>query len=251
MTKSKQSFNKEKEIKIYGLNQCLKVFEFRPNDIIRLYCTIEVSKRLGRELQFLSKNKRAYHIVTASELEKLSSSFHHEGIVLVTVKKSVLSLKDFLKKSPQAKTILALEDVSNPHNIGAILRSAAHFGVDAILLKEPEKVIVPACYRTSEGGIESVEIIGEQKFFEALNTLKLNQYEIISTSSHKGNDVFSFNFPKKLVLLLGEEGEGLSNQSMKLSNHLIQISGTNKVESLNVSVATAVILAQIWKASPR
>lgn len=245
MKNSKESFRKDQEMKIYGVNAVLAAFKKRPNDIIRVYLIKEQSKTFNELTRFCASNKKAFHIVENEEMEKVSSSTHHEGICVLIRRKAFLTLKELPMKS--SMLILALENVSNPHNLGAIMRTAAHFGVNAILLPDAKPAQSAAAIRTAEGGAETLPLISAPNFKEALNSLKQSGFDLMATSSHAKSNLFTHKFNPKTVIVLGEERLGLSKDIIKLCSTTINIEGTGNVESLNVSVASSIILAQFWQ----
>lgn len=245
MKNSKESFRKDLEMKIYGVNAVLAAFKKRPNDIIRVYLLKEQSKLFSELTRYCAQNKKAFHIVENEEMEKVSSSTHHEGICVLVKRKSFITLKDLPTK--KSIMILALENVSNPHNIGAIMRTAAHFGVDALLLPDAKPAQSAAAIRTAEGGAESLPLITSANFIENLNQLKQQGFDVMATSSHAKTNIFQHKFNPKTVIVMGEEKFGVSKEVMKLCATTINIDGTGNVESLNVSVASSIILAQYWQ----
>ena len=146
----------------------------------------------------------------------------------------------------ESSLIIALENVANPHNIGAILRNAAHFGADAILVSDKKIAESASSIRTSEGGSEFVEIFETKDFKKSIALLAKNKFQIITTSSHAKNSLYDLKWEKKAVVVFGEEATGLSKELMQ-SGTMIKIPGTDNVESLNVSVASAVILSDYYQ----
>ena len=236
--------NNPNELKYYGLHACLAIWKKRPDDIVRLYLDPAHLKRCKPLLQWCAQNKRAYHLVEPLELEKVSESVHHEGICL-------LARKPMPASPPNAATsgcLIYLDGVQNPHNLGAILRSAAHFGTLGIM---GEKKILPAlspsCCRIAQGGAEEVPLLALDR---PLAWLKEKRYALIATSSHKGEPLYNFRFPPRSALILGSESEGISKPLLASADHLIRIPGTGSVESLNVSVATALCLSEYYRQNP-
>lgn len=242
---NKESFNKDHEMKIYGVNAALAIFKKRPNDIIRVYLSQNQSKVFNELTRFCSLNKKAFHFVDIQELEKVSSSTHHEGICLLIKRKPLLTLKEL--KITNSMLILALENVGNPHNIGAIMRTAAHFGVNALILPDAKLAQSAAAIRTAEGGAESLPLISAPNLKETLMKLKSNGFDLLATSSHANADLFKFKFNPKTVIILGEERFGVSKEIIKLCENTINISGTGNVESLNVASASSILLSQYWQ----
>jgi TrmH RNA methyltransferase len=224
---------------IYGLNACLAVFARRPESIIRCYLDKNIKQKLGENLKILAKQKSAYHLVEKEELDKLTSTPHHEGLSLLVRKRPIIRPVEAFSKLKGKILIVALSGVQNPHNIGAIARSAAHFGADGIIL--PDLFDPPAAsYRVAEGGLEHLIVANGTE--EELLELKKSGYKLIAPSPHKGTLLNKFSFPEKSILVLGAEGEGLDKMFEKKCDVLLNIPGSGKVESLNVSAAAAVLL---------
>lgn len=151
------------------------------------------------------------------------------------------------KKEKRTSVLLALENVGNPHNLGAIMRVAAHFGVDGIAVSNPKALQSGAARRTAEGGAEFVQVVECESMKSLIAAAKKEGYSVATTSSHKGKSLYTTEFPNKCVLLFGEEGPGLSKEVLNSGDFSIQIPGTQNVESLNVSSSVSIILGEIWK----
>lgn len=235
-----------KETRIYGVNACLAVFRARPEDIIQVFLTKEMLKKVSHITKYCAQNKKAYHIVTSEELEKMTKATHHENICMLTREKAYKNLEAYVSTKPKRSVIVALENVSNPHNIGAIIRSAAHFGATGILVPDKKAALSASSARTSEGGSEFIEIFESADFKKSLDFLAKNKFQIISTSSHATESLYDLKWESNVVILFGEEAHGLSKDLMKMGK-TIKIPGTDHVESLNVSVASAVILSDYYQ----
>lgn len=237
------------EMKVYGRHACLKLFEKRPQDMIRAYITNNGVFEYKKLIRYLVDQKLAYHVVTDEELTNISKATHHEGIVLLVKAKKMPSVKDLMTKQGRV-LILALEEVENPHNLGAIMRSAAHFGVTGILYQAKVPVAHSgAAIRTSEGGAESVPAVHLDDWSEVLDLAKNKKFQTFATSSHAGNLLFDVKFPERSLIFMGAEGQGLSDKLMKKMDTLVSIPGTGNVESLNVSNATTSILTEWFRQS--
>jgi TrmH RNA methyltransferase len=176
----------------------------------------------------------------------MTKASHHEDVCMLIRKESNHTLEQYLQTKPVNSLLLALENVSNPHNIGAILRSAAHFGVDGMILSEAKIATSASAIRTSEGGAEYVHIYEASNFQKAMMLLKKNGYQILTTSSHAKKSLYELNWEKKVVIVFGEEAEGLSKDILAIGN-TVKIPGTDNIESLNVSVAAAIILSDYYQ----
>lgn len=238
---------KNQEMKVYGRHACLKVFEKRPQDIIRAYVTRDGVFEYKNLMKYLADQKLAYHVVEKEEIDNVTRATHHENICLVVKTKRVPELKEVLSSKGRS-LILCLEEVENPHNLGAIMRSAAHFGITAILYEAKVPVALTAsAFRTAEGGAETVPAVHLQNWNDVLDLAKKSGYKSFATSSHEGESLFKIDFPEKTLLFLGAEREGLSDKLLKKMNQLISIPGTGEVESLNVSNAATAILTEWYR----
>lgn len=234
------------EMRIYGENACAAVFKKRPGDIIQFFLTKEKLNKYANITKYCAQNKKAYHLVLRDELDKMTKATHHEDICMLVKKKPTRTLSQYLNDKKSSSVLLALENVSNPHNIGAIIRSAAHFGVDGIILTEGKSSDTASAIRTSEGGAEYLEVFEEKNFHKMLDLLSKNKYQIITTSSHAKASLFDLKWEKNVVIVFGEEADGVTKEIQGLGT-AIKIPGTDHVESLNVSVATAVILSDYYQ----
>ncbi|MBI5346664.1 MAG: tRNA/rRNA methyltransferase [Chlamydiae bacterium] len=239
-----------KEIKYYGLHSSLELFNRRPDDIIRVYVEESKLKNISHILKWCAQNKKAYHIVSDDELNKITESVHHEGICILAKEKDPISLETMLNNisSKPIVNLLYLDGVQNPHNIGSIMRICAHFGVNYILGDENKLPnMCGASCRIAIGAAEMVSLVALKDPIFAIKKLKENKFSIIATSSHKGASLYKHKFSKKNLFVLGSESSGISPQILKQQDTLLQIPGTQEVESLNVSVATALFLAEGYR----
>ncbi len=243
----RSSYDKQKEVKLYGEKACLAVFAARPHDIVRLYLTDQTAPRFAQLMKFLAANKRAYHVLPEAELEKIGGTSHHEGVVMLVRRKPWLNLAQWLSQPAVKGAVLALDEVANPHNLGAIMRSAAHFGVRTIISTRPELLQSGAAVRTAEGGFEGVDLVRVPSLAEALPELRAAGFALAFTSSHQGQSLYTQALPEGLVLVLGEEKQGVSQALLQAEGLKLSIPGVGAVESLNVSVAAALLMGEWYR----
>jgi len=234
------------EIKVYGQHACRAVFTRRAADIVRVYLGRELVKPFGDLLHACAEMRRPYRVVTDAELERITDSRHHEGICLVARPRPTPSLEDMLR-APGPGFVVALAGVSNPHNAGAILRSAAHFGARAVLLGGGEPRLPPAAYRTAQGGAEWVDVVAAPDLGAALAAARQAGFTICATSSRSGTDLYRAELPARAAILLGGEAEGVPPALARQADVTLSIPGTGHVDSLNVAAAAAVLLSELWR----
>lgn len=240
---------REHEQKVYGEKACLVLFAERPEAIIRLYVNEAMAPKCAAMMKYLAKQKKAYHIVADAELEKVAGSQHHGGVVLLVKQPESRSIDTYLRATKHSKQdlILALDGVSNPHNLGAIARTCAHFGVKALLMADAQLLHSGAAVRTAAGGAEFVEGVRCTQLPAALLQCQKAGYQLLSTSSHKGESLYQLALPARAVMVFGEEMFGVSKQVAQKADVLLKIPGTGKVESLNVGVAAALIIGEWFR----
>jgi TrmH RNA methyltransferase len=242
------------EMGYYGRHACRAVYDHRPDAIIRAYLTNERLGEWSFLMKFCAEKKLAYHVVTDAELEKITGSVHHEGVSILARRINALtqtSLEAQMQRVEKA-CYLYLDGVGNPHNIGALLRSAAHFGLSAIVaLKKEMPQLNPSGCRIAEGGAEFVPLafLEDRKAF--FHAARKSGFRIFGTSSHKGTDLFKTKLPQKAIIVLGAEVEGMQPVTGQECDEMISIKGTGHVESLNVSVAGALLMAEFFRSQSR
>jgi TrmH RNA methyltransferase len=239
----------QKEIKYYGLHACEFIWKIRADDIIRVYLDESNVKMCKSLLKWCAENKKAYHIVSDEELQKVSESVHHEGICMLARQPRPISPQDFLASLTQPKIcLLYLDGVQNPHNIGSILRSCAHFGIPYVLGDEANlPSLSPSACRIAKGGAELVQLVALPSPLKILQELKAKGFTFVSTSSHGGTSLYQAKLSPKTVFIIGAETSGVSDALFSLVPNKIQIPGTGEVESLNVSVATSLCMGEYYR----
>lgn len=249
-TKTRPADDNPEEERVYGMHAGLGLFQHRREDIRRVYVDEARLPDVKTLLRWCAKSGIAYHVVGPSDLEKVTRSTHHEGLCLLARKPAEPSLTDVvneLSTTPGAVRVLLLENVRDPHNVGAIVRTAAHFGVRAVVLVGESARRSSALLRTAEGGAEVVALVSAPSALDAAAAFAAAGFSLLATSSHGERSVYAEPLPQKVVVLLGAEREGLSKPLLARADRLVVIEGTGAVESLNVASATAVVLAELWR----
>ena len=233
------------EDRLYGLNAVRAVFARRPQALRKLYLAEARIPQLQPLLKWCVAHRVGYRVVADADLHKLAASAHHEGVVADVLREEPLPLSTWLRDLPAGpQCALWLDGVGNPHNLGAILRSAAHFGIAAILLpKHSTLALSGAAARVAEGGAEAVPLVRLGREDNSLAQLRGAGFQLAATMVRGGADLFATPLPQRLIYVLGAEGEGMSPALAAACDLRLSIPGTGAVESLNVAAATAVLLA--------
>ena len=234
------------EVRIYGLNAVQAAYARRPQAIRKLYLAGERVPQLQPLLKWCVAHRIGYRVVEDADLQRLAASAHHEGVVADVLREEPQPLTSWLRDLPAGpQCALWLDGVGNPHNLGAILRSAAHFGVSAVLLpKHSPLALSGAAARVAEGGAEAVPFVRLGRDDNALAQLRGAGFALAATVVRGGTDVFRQTLPQRLVYVMGAEGEGMDESLAAACDLRVSIPGSGAVESLNVAAATAVLLAE-------
>jgi len=238
-----------REIRLYGLNACLAAFAKRPEALRKVYLTEARIATLKPVLAWCVKHRLGYRVVEDADLDKLTSSRHHEGVCFEMLRAAPLDLGALIHtqpKAPDASLLLWLDGVGNPHNLGALLRSAAHFGVAGVVVPPESSLDVSgAAARVAEGAAEIVPLARADS--RARDVLRANGYVLAATVPRNGEPLYETVLPPRLALAFGAEGEGMSGSLIESADLRITIPGTGTIESLNVAASVAVVLGEYWR----
>lgn len=237
------------EVRLYGFNACMAAFTQRPQDLRKVYLVESRMRELRDVLAWCVKQRLGYRVVEAGDLDKLAQSTHHEGVIFEMRRAPSPSLRPFLaalEAGPQL--LLWLDGVGNPHNFGAVLRCAAHFGAAGVLLPQDSTLTRSgAAARVAEGGAEFVPAISLPPVEEALTALNDAGFALAATVPRDAPSLYACALPARLVLVFGAEGEGMSPALLRACTLRFAIPGTGRVESLNIANAAGVMLGEWWR----
>ncbi|MCR4317800.1 MAG: RNA methyltransferase [Planctomycetes bacterium] len=241
---------KAEEQLIYGYHAVKTMLKKRREETLRLFFREDRLETLKPYLSFLSKNKMVYRQVEDEELHKITKSRHHEGLCVFARKLAPKSLDDFIASFRDSRTIAcALDGIRNDHNVGAIFRTAAFLGVEhALLTQEGFDSLSPSTFRTAEGALETTNIVACDDFLpKALAGLSEAGFSIVGTDAASGESLARVKFKFPAVLVLGSEQSGMGEDVRSLCETIVRIPGTSSVQSLNVSVASGIVLYEAFR----
>lgn len=235
------------DAKFFGLHACRELAVRRPDAVHRAFVTESTLPLFGDLLKALARRRRPYRVVDEDELSTVAGSRHHEGVCLIAdplADPDPTQVLDALARRSAARMVF-LDGIGNPHNVGAILRTAAHFGAGA-LVGLAEELVQPsgAVARVAQGGAEHVPVLRLRHPRRSLGRMADAGFTRVATVVEGGVDLYEADLPSRCVFMLGSEREGLSESARRLADRSVTIPGTGAVESLNVSAAAAVLLAE-------
>jgi TrmH RNA methyltransferase len=232
------SMKPDREI-VFGLRAGLAVFAKRRDDILRIGYAREVKGEVA-ELVAWAGRRVPCDELTARDLERVADSSHHEGLVVATKPRVWTTPKDLAERL--RGTAIALDRVRNPYNIGAILRSAAFFGVDAAILGE----LAPAAIRVAEGGAEHLSLVRTTDLADTLGRLRAKGARVVGADVRGEKPSIDLAKTRPLVMVLGHEREGVGERIRAQCDAMVRIDGSGAVESLNVAVAAGILISSMF-----
>ncbi|MGD1030057.1 MAG: RNA methyltransferase [Opitutaceae bacterium] len=242
-------------LKLCGLSAVRARFRRDAGSIQRLYFDYATGRRIGVMCKALAAAKKIYRCVEPAELEKISGTVHHGGIVAIVFQDGPAPVApgDPAAWARKREALLILDRIGNAHNLGAIARTAAFFGVPRIVIADDPASARPndAAFRVAEGGLENVEVRLAPSLPALIRELASAGYEVLGASTHgeraggKGRPEGHPRAPSgPVAIVLGNEEQGLSPDVSAACTRLVTIPGSGKVESLNVSAAAAVLIRE-------
>jgi 23S rRNA (guanosine2251-2'-O)-methyltransferase len=252
---------------LYGLHP---VEEAVRSGARRLDCVMLARERTDARLERLAQLCRdaglRVTLESRDQLTRMARTDAHQGVLALVRERSFLTIQDLLvsqpipnkidRNSPETKPphrfFLALDGIEDPHNLGALLRTADGAGVDGVILPERRSAPVSATVaKTSAGASEHVRIARVTNLVRALEQMKQANVWVLGLDERGTPDYMDFDFRTDCVLVLGREGEGLHDLVKKTCDHLLRIPMAGAVSSLNVSVAGAVVMYEAMRQCSR
>ena len=237
------------EICLCGLAAVRARFERDAGSVQRLFFDDATGRKIGPLCKALAAARKVYRCVPPADLAKIAGTLHHGGIVaVVTVPKlRAPTVAEVAGWAAQRAPLLVLDRIGNAHNLGAIARTAAFFGVPRLVLSADPTAALPgeAAHRVAEGGLEAVELYRVPDI--AAFCRGLAPHYLVAGAAVHGRAVTPAELRSRagrqpVALVLGNEEHGLAPAVAAACGQLVHIPGGGRVESLNVSVAAAVLI---------
>ncbi len=237
---------------IVGKHAVLEALKNPFRKIERVFLTEDAKKKLNRENQSLNlfKSTNVFY-KSKKELDNLCGRDEtaHQGLVAEVEQLEEVTLKEFIKENNKKNiNLIALEGVTDPRNIGAIIRSAVAFNIDGIIVKErsfPSKSKL--LYKSASGGTEYLKIFKVSNLNTSLRYLKSKNFWISSFDVSATKDFTKNNWQGKNVLLFGSEGFGIKTKTLENSDFKFKVDINNNIESLNISNTVSVVCHHIFQ----
>ena len=235
---------------IVGKHAVVEALKNPNRKILRVFLTEESKKNIHRvnQNQNLLKDIKVY-FKTKKELDKYTGNedILHQGYVAEVEHLDNLSIKDYIKGKTDL-TFACLDEVTDPRNIGSIIRSAASFNLDGILIKErhfPEESKL--MYKSASGSIEHVNIFKVSNINTTLKFLREKNFWVYGFDAKSKKNFTEVEWKGNNILLFGSEGFGIKKHTEKYTDFSVKIQINQKIESLNISNSASIVFHHIMK----
>ena len=216
------------------------------------FLTEDAQKKLNRENQNLNLFKKVNIFYKSKrELDNLSGKIEtaHQGLIAEVEQLEEITLKEFIFENKRNNlNLIALEDVTDPRNIGSIIRSAVAFNISGIIVKDrsfPAKSKL--LYKSASGGVEHIKIFQVANVNTTLKFLKTKEFWVSAFDISAKKDFTKHNWKGKNILLFGSEGFGIKAKTLENSDFKFRVDMNNNVESLNISNTVSVVCHHIFQ----
>jgi len=221
-----------------------------PKRIVVVYASAERLRELD---PLLRKAQVKAELRAGSELEQLARGLKHQGVLAITGEYSYAELEDVLEHAAAAPLLVALDQISDPHNFGAIVRSSVAFAADAVItLKDRAAPVTPVVVRSSAGATERARIARVTNLARTLDGLRERGMQVLGLAADAEATLDSIPYENAgRVLVIGGEGDGLRRLTREHCDALVRIEMPGGFESLNASVAASISLYESARARAR
>ena len=232
---------------IYGIHAVESMLRNNCEDVLQVWVAQgRKDKRVQEITDIAGKAGISVEAISADKMNNKCPDANHQGIIakIRPTKNKSVALEDVLNK--QSLLLLILDEVQDPHNIGACLRTADAAGVDAVIVSRNRSPgITPVVRKVASGAVDTVPFIQVTNLARAIRQLQDNDVRVIGTSDDAGVTIYDANVTDRMALVMGSEGKGMRRLTRENCDELVSIPMRGSVESLNVSVATGIGLYEI------
>jgi 23S rRNA (guanosine2251-2'-O)-methyltransferase len=240
---------------LYGLHAVRAVLERRPETILAAKVLRGATGKLAELERTLAARGIALERVARGDLDRVTEGGVHQGVVVEVAAAPEFSIGDFealVLERGRAVRLLVLDGVEDPRNLGACLRTADAAGIDAVVVpKDHSAKLTATAVKTSTGAAETVPVFRAPNLARALAWLKEAGVWVVGADAEAPKSLYQTKLEPPVALVLGGEGRGVRRLTRDLCDELVFIPMAGSVESLNVSVATGIVLFELLRQAPK
>ena len=236
-----------KSIEIFGFHSIESMLKSNAELVLNVLIQNErKDKRINELINTLSSQKISYSFADKATLDKISKGELHQGVISSVIPSSILNEESLIKsitRFNQNSLILILDSIQDPRNLGACLRSANAAGVSHVIInKDGSAPINSLVHRTSAGAINNLQIFHVTNLSRTIQQIKKRDIWVLGLDGNTESSIYNVNLTGSIAIVVGSEGKGIRSLIKKNCDQIVSIPMAGNIESLNVSVATAIAL---------
>lgn len=237
--------------RLYGIHPILEALNSRSRQFDGVYLQRgRKDHKLAKILQLAKSQRIPVDFVPREALDRLAGSSHHQGAVGVVAAKGYVSLDDLLTQvnERQDALVLILDGIEDPHNFGAILRTAEGAGVHGVIIPERRAIGLTATVaKTSAGAIDHIPVARVVNLSQTIEQLKKTGFWVYALDAKGSDDYTAVDYRRRLALVIGAEGRGVRALVAEHCDGRLHIPMKGRLSSLNASVAAGVLLYEVLR----
>ena len=240
------NLTKDQEL-VCGINAVNEIISIRPSSVTTLFIEDDKGKRIQELDQLAKQNNIEVVLQDSSFFQKNFSEMNHQSVAIICHKR-LEENENFLENLFEKKNLLLLilEHITDPHNVGACIRTAAAAGVDAIIVPKNRSChLTPTVRKISSGGAELIPFVVVTNIVRTINKLQSAGVMIYGTDMKASKLHNEITYGDKSALIIGSEDKGLKRLTLENCDEIIKIKMPGRIESLNASVSTGIMLFQM------
>ena len=240
------NLTKDQEL-VCGINAVNEIISIRPSSVTTLFIEDDKGKRIQELDQFAKQNNIEVVLQDSSFFQKNFSEMNHQSVAIICHKR-LEENENFLENLFEKKNLLLLilEHITDPHNVGACIRTAAAAGVDAIIVPKNRSChLTPTVRKISSGGAELIPFVVVTNIVRTINKLQSAGVMIYGTDMKASKLHNEITYGDKSALIIGSEDKGLKRLTLENCDEIIKVKMPGRIESLNASVSTGIMLFQM------
>ena len=240
------NLTKDQEL-VCGINAVNEIISIRPSSVTTLFIEDDKGKRIQELDQLAKQNNIEVVLQDSSFFQKKFSEMNHQSVAIICHKR-LEENENFLENLFEKKNLLLLilEHITDPHNVGACIRTAAAAGVDAIIVPKNRSChLTPTVRKISSGGAELIPFVVVTNIVRTINKLQSEGVMIYGTDMKASKLHNEITYGDKSALIIGSEDKGLKRLTLENCDEIIKVNMPGRIESLNASVSTGIMLFQM------
>ena len=217
--------------------------------IDRIYVLEDGDRRLVEIVGLAKKDRLVVISCNRKKLDTMSKTGNHQGVIAMCAATEYVSPEDILseaKDKGEDSFIVIADGVTDPHNLGAVIRTACASGAHGLIIPKRRSCgITETVEKVASGAVENLKIAKVSNLNDTVKMLKSNGVWVVGTDVSGEKDIYNQDLTGPIALVVGSEGEGMSELLKKNCDYLVRIPMLGKIQSLNASVATGIVLYEI------